>query len=223
MALLSVAYEQAATLLNDPSQTEWSDAVLLSRAKKAHVELQVRLYEFGVPVIKEVTTAISVPASTSVLPSQPADLLEPLFMKEKGSTEPDTKYINMNEVNFIPPAETPTTEIRFWAWREEVVQLMKATVARLVQLRYLKGLTAVTSGASQIGVIFGEAFLGPRIAALCYQSVGQLEDASINNADAESQLDRILRASIRGTSHRPVRRIPFSVAQEIRRRRSLVY
>jgi hypothetical protein len=217
MAALSEAYTIAAGLLNDPSKTEWTDAVMLPRAKKAHVEMQVRLLEYGIPVIKEVSADLSVTAGATTLASPPADLIEPIFMREKFTGEADTLYIDMEEVNFLPSL-TSSTRLRLWCWREEKVNFLASTVNCAVQLRYMKGLTTVTSGTSPIGVMLGEAFLGPRIASLCYQSVGQLEDAVINNEDAERQLDRILRASARGMSHKPMRRIPFSVSQAGRRR-----
>lgn len=217
MAALSEAYTIAAGLLNDPSKTEWTDAVMLPRAKKAHVEMQIRLLEFGIPVIKEVSTATAVTAGAVTLASPPADLIEPLFMREKFSGEADTLYVDMVEVNFLPSL-TPSSRLRYWCWREEKVNFLASTVNCEVQLRYLKGLATVTSGTSPIGMMLGEAFLGPRIAALCYQSVGQLEDAAINNEDAKEQLDRVLRASVRGMSHEPVRRLPFSVSQARRRR-----
>lgn len=218
MSNVSEAYTIAAGLLNDPSKVEWTDAKMLSRAKMAHIEMQIRLLEFGLPVLKEVSTAITVPVATALLPSQPNDLIEPLFMKEKIKGESDTRFIDMTEVDFIPTIAL-TSRIRFWAWREEKVQLLKATVECEVQLRYMKGLTTITSGTSSIGLLFGEAFLGPRIAALCYQSVGQIEDATINDANAASQLERILRANVKGMSHKPMRRIPFSVSQARRQQR----
>ena len=170
MSLLSVAYTQAAGLLNDPVQLEWTDAVMLPRAKKAHVELQVRLYEFGLSVMKEVTADITVTAGLDELPTPPADLIEPIFLKEKAVAAADSTYIDMDEKSYIPHVAEAAT-IRYWAWREEKVKLMKATANRVVQMRYTKGLAALTSGTSPIGVIFGEAFMGPRIASICYQSV----------------------------------------------------
>src|SRR3989304_3632608 len=80
MALVSVALDQARAVLNDTSSPPkfYTNTVLLPHLKEAHRELQVLLWENGLPVIKEVTAVIDVAANaTSLGANLPVDILEP--------------------------------------------------------------------------------------------------------------------------------------------------
>ena len=210
MASASVAFNEARALLNDVAATLFTDAVLLPSLQKAHRELQVLLWENGLSVIKEVTAVIDVAiGATSLGASLPADILEPKTLQERadGSTSEDD-WVNVSETDNLPRVD-PTTRISYWAWREEVIEFIAPTTAREVKLRYLKGLTVPTSGSSAIGLIFGELYLGPRLASIAVQTLGNTTRASVLIDDAAFWIPKILAANVKRGQAIPTRRIPY--------------
>jgi len=210
MASASVAFNEARALLNDVAATLFTDAVLLPSLQKAHRELQVLLWENGLSVIKEVTAVIDVAiGATSLGASLPADILEPKTLQERadGSTSEDD-WVNVSETDNLPRVD-PTTRISYWAWREEVIEFIAPTTAREVKLRYLKGLTVPTSGSSAIGLIFGELYLGPRLASIAVQTLGNTTRASELIDDAAFWIPKILAANVKRGQAIPTRRIPY--------------
>lgn len=208
MATVSTALESARTLLNDDAATLWTDAVLLPKVREAHRELQVALTLNGLPVIKEVSAIIDVPASTLTLPTQPADIVEPIWMKERpdGGTADD--FVDMEEVDFLPDV-LQAEDLHYWAWREEVISFVGATTAREVQLRYKKGLPTINGGSDSIGFVYGELYLGPRTAAIAALSVGNKSVHDDLTSLAMNNIDKILRMNVLGQQHLPARRKPY--------------
>jgi len=210
MANASVALAEAQALLNDVGASLFTDAVLLPSLKKAHRELQVLLWENGLPVIKEVTAVIDVAANaTSLGANLPTDILEPKALQERvdGSTSEDD-WRDVPEADPLPRVE-PSARIMYWAWREEVVEFIAPTTAREVKLRYLKGLTVPTSGSSAIGLIFGELYLGPRLASIAVQTLGNTTRAEELTNDAAFWIPKILAANVKRGQAIPTRRIPY--------------
>ena len=210
MANASVALAEAQALLNDVGASLFTDAVLLPSLKKAHRELQVLLWENGLPVIKEVTAVIDVAANaTSLGANLPTDILEPKALQERvdGSTSEDD-WRDVPEADPLPRVE-PSARIVYWAWREEVVEFIAPTTAREVKLRYLKGLTVPTSGSSAIGLIFGELYLGPRLASIAVQTLGNTTRAEELTNDAAFWIPKILAANVKRGQAIPTRRIPY--------------
>lgn len=211
MANASVAFGTARALLNDVGATLWTDAVLLPFLQEAHRELQVKLYLKGLPVLKEVSTVLSVPANTTNLSSVgsfPTDVIEPIWLKEKLNGEADSRFIDMEEVDFIPDIERDTRN-RYWCWREEVINILGATVATQVKLRYTKGLTLPTSNGSALGFIFAESYIGPRCAALAAQSVDNVTLYEAQTMESQAKIDEILRANVKGMQNLGARRRPY--------------
>src|SRR3990172_8186064 len=212
MALVSVALDQARVVLNDTSSPPkfYTNTILLPHLKEAHRELQVLLWENGLPVIKEVTAVIDVAAlATSLGVSLPTDILEPKALQERvdGSTTEDD-WKDVSETDNLPRMD-PTISIQYWAWREESIEFIAPTTAREVKLRYLKGLTLPTSGSSAIGLIFGELYLGPRLASIAVQTLGNTTRASELIDDAAFWIPKILAANVKRGQAVPTRRIPY--------------
>jgi len=210
MANASAAFLEAQALLNDVAKQYFTDAVLLPSLQKAHRELQVLLWENGLPVIKEVTSVIDIAANaTSLGGSLPSNILEPKALQERpdGSTSEDD-WTDVSETDNLPRIE-PTTRIQYWAWREETIEFIAPTTDREVKLRYLKGLTVPTSASNPIGLIFGELYLGPRTAAIAVQNVGNPTRADELNVDAAFWIPKILAANVKRGQAVPTRRIPY--------------
>lgn len=218
MANATVALDSARVYLNDVGQQIWTDTALIPYLKEAYKDLMIQLWLNGIPVIREKTsTPIVVPASsTPVILTLPADLVEPIGLKERaqGSSEP---WISMTETDFEPDTK-PDVNLRYWAWREENINLVGATNNREVQLRYLKSLTIPTTTNSPLGFIFSEFFLGPQTAAYAAGSVGNVSLAQellfIHGSPTQmgiagAKLDGIIRANVKGQQNLPARRIPY--------------
>jgi hypothetical protein len=171
MALLSVALNTARTLMNDDVGAVWTDAALIPKAQEAHRMLQVRLWKAGSPVVRAQSAAIDV-AINAVTITPPADMLTPFRLFEYASTvETYADSTEITEQNFLP-RQAPTAKIGFWSWKGEVIEIMPPTAARKVVMHYRKSITLPAAATDPIGIIFGELFLGPQVAAMCHGSVG---------------------------------------------------
>lgn len=209
MATLLKAFQDARPLLNNSNTSPelWSNQRLLSFVPKAHRELQILLWENGLPVIKEVSAVIDVAALSTTL-TLPSDLIVPVRLSERadGSTE---EFARMEELSFESATITQTEILRYWCWREEEVKFVGSTANREVKMDYLKGLTIPTLVTSSIGFIFGEMYLGPRIAALAAHSVGNSSSAAEFTADAERWVEKIVNANVKNQQGLPIQRVPY--------------
>jgi hypothetical protein len=200
MANVDVALKIARTYLGDDRGVKFTDATLMPKLQQAHRELQLKLWLNGLPVTKEVSAIFTVPAGAVDLGvNQPTDLIEPQLMKEKAVGEPISRFIDMTEVNELPDVDQ-SDSLRYWCWREEIITLLGATTTREVRLDYIKGLTIPVLKTDPIGFILGEAFLGPRTAALA---------GADSNEDAQNRLSEIIAANVRGSQSLPTRRRPY--------------
>jgi len=208
MATAQDVVDEASVLLGDPDQTKWDFAVLLPLLQKAHRELQVDLNLSGLPVLKEVSAILTVPAlAVSLGALLPADLIEPVSLGERQSGTSDL-FNDMIQTTW-EPEDVQTTTLRYWSWREENIVFLGATVAVDVKLRYIKGLTAPTSEGSPLGFINAQLFLGPRTAALAAAVAGNLAVAQALNADAEIQKAKVIRYNVKQMQAIPKRRRPY--------------
>jgi len=211
MANLSVALIEARTLLNERESTPriWTDTVLLRHVPKAHRELQLKLLANSIAVIREYTAAINITAlDTTLGGNQPSDLIEPIAMEERAQGSSD-KFNDVREVDFIPNNDDPPNTLTFWTWREEIISFAAPSTNREIRLKYRKGLTIPTATGNAIGVLLGEMYLGPRIAALAAFSVGNLSLAEQATIDAEKWIDEIVSVNIKGEQSKPIQRIPY--------------
>lgn len=208
------ALDSARTYLNDAGASIWTNTILLPYLKEAYRDLLISLYLNSIPVVREKTSApISVNAGTLTL-TLPADLLEPIKLKERlfGSSE---SYIPMSEKDFEPDVEQ-TESLRFWAWREEAINFVGATTKRDVLLFYWKTLTLPTAGTSTLGFLYSEIYLGPRTAGYAAGSVGNPTLAKEAFDTSEIKLDKIIRANVKGQQALPTRRIPYRRGRRVR-------
>lgn len=187
--------EATEVFLNDPSKTRFTDTIMLPYVKRAHRELQLRYHNVGIALLDEISSVITVASGVLDLgANQPSDLVEPRFMEERAAGE--TTFIDMIQKPWEPD-EAQTSHLRFWVWREELIQLVGATAAREVRLRYLKSLSAITSANSPLGVLNGLGYISARSAALAAKFNGQnLELGQSIDIEAGAFLSELLR---RGT------------------------
>lgn len=214
MATATEALDSARAYLNDVGKQIWTDTVLLPFLKEAHKDLLLVLWLNNIPVVKEKSLAINVTAVSGTTLTLPADLLEPIWLKERaqGSAQ---EWTQMVEKSFEPDIKQDTT-LRYWTWREEQIKLVGSTTNREVLLHYWKGLAAIADATSPLGFILSETFLGPQTAGYAAGSVGNTTLAGellfVNGQTvgvAGSKLDMIVRASIKGQQNLPARRMPY--------------
>lgn len=202
MGTLSDAVAIARSLLNDDIGNKWPDALLIPKAQVAHRQLQAELALNSIPVVTVQATAITVTAGALNLGvSQPTDIIEPLNLKERDVGAAADEWDEMIEVSFLPQLQQDTSLI-YWAWYNEKVNFVGATVNKQVLLRYSKTLTVPTKMTDSLGFIMAENFIGPQIA---YMASG---DARFGDY-ATAALSTLIRTNVKGMQGTPKRRLPY--------------
>lgn len=214
MATLEAAFVDARAFLNDTlggdASALWSNAALQPFVPHAHRELQIKLDLNGIPVIRNKSAVIVVPANTTNLVTaalQPASLIVPISIKEGDHlVTPITSEVS--EVDF-PPDVVKGTSLNYWSWLNEAIQFVGATTIRDILLFYKGGITIPANSAAAIGFIFGEQYLGPKIAGLAAGSVGNTTALAELTAMADKSIDTIIRYNVNNAQGLPARRMPY--------------
>ena len=202
MSQAQVAIQSARNYLNDTQGVHWSDAILMPFLQEAFGELIQDLDLNSSGVLKYQTSPITVPAGTLTLPSQPTNILEPISMQERNPGEGSSFFEQMIKVNFLPE-EDQDGDLTFWAWLQETIMFIGSTSTKEVILRYKGSLMSPQLLTDPIGIIYGERYLGPRIAALAKDSVGQNSKSLM--ALAENNKYKLIQRSVL-SDQTPVRR-----------------
>jgi hypothetical protein len=203
MPLASVIYLEAANLLNDASQTIYTDAVMLPFLKSAWNKLQLQLQENGVPVMKEITAVIDVTATSEEV-TLPSDFVQPITLAERadGSSE---DFVDVAEVDSMPEFD-PVESIIYWNWREEKVYINPPTTAREVKINYWKGLTAISGGSTSLAVNNSTEYLAYKTAALCARYIGENpERANMLDTEAILAMNILLNLEVKRQQRSPIR------------------
>jgi hypothetical protein len=213
MATVSDAFKSARSLLNDDAAISWSDAVLLPKLQEAHRELLLELELNHIPVIRAVSSIIIVPAgSTDLGDNQPADMAEPTDMYERDVGSSLDDFVEMVELADVPNV-SPVESLLYWVWEGERIKFVGATEDREVRIRYRKKITTPTINTDDLGFLFAELYIGPRVAAL----------ASGNDKftmQARDNLDKIIQMNVVGQQSMPVRRLPYRKGHLLQRIRA---
>ena len=198
----SVALATARTLLNDDGIQLWTDVALIPKLQQAHRELQAQLRVNACPITRN--TAVSLVAiNATVLTTPPTDMIEPITLWEKLSTDPDSAYVRMTEYDPLPVVDV-ATRLVWWKWTQEAIQFIGAISLRYVKVYYKRTIPLPASGADLIGIADGEFYLGPRTAALAYGSTGNPASSEWTTGMANLTLSQILLAN-RGRSAGTIR------------------
>lgn len=194
--LASVALDAARTLLNDDGVQLWTDLVLQTKLAVAHRELQVQLRANACPITRK-TVLATVLIGAITMPN-PDDMIEPVTLWEKGIGDVEADFIRMTESDPLPFTGGKDRLIH-WRWTEEQFEFLGASTDREVKLLYKRSLIIPVTGTDPIGIIDGESFLGPRIAALAFGSTGNPQAADWCTNMAIQSIGDILNAN-RGRS-----------------------
>src|ERR1700683_3339711 len=137
--LSTTAYGQAGdalkltrALVNDTAGTVFNDATLMPLLNSAYRGLQRQLAEAGVSVSQvdldlTLTNGVTPKALSDVSdPQLPTDLVVPhqLWEQQTGSCD---LFIPMEKITGGLPNLQPSTYLRMWEWREDMINLIGAT------------------------------------------------------------------------------------------------
>lgn len=196
-------------LLNDPQGIIYTDTALLPLLKKAYRELQARLSRAGMGVAKEVSSVVPVNAGVIALgdgSGLPSGLLYPIELKEGDRGASIQNFFPMGEATWEPTFEQ-TGELKVWAWREEEIKFTGATTNRDVSIRFMKGLTEISSGSTPVTIINSELFLESRTASIAAAVLGEnYTRAQALDADAEKWYDVLVGTLVKRGQRIPTRR-----------------
>lgn len=199
---------EAAVLLNDASQTLWTNTVLLPFLSKANDELERELQLNGIETIIKVTTDVAV--NTGVLTiSAPADMFLPLTMYEKAATGTE-KYQLMTRIQHLPDIQQ-TNSLDYWVYETDLFKFVGALTNRLVRLEYIRFVTTITAAGTTIDI--GKAAktaLAARTAELAAGYIGENpERAAVLHDDAETAKSIYIRLCSKNMQGLGTRRRPY--------------
>jgi hypothetical protein len=220
-----------AGLMNDFSQTQYTNTVCLPMLNLALNELQ-ELFELnGIPVTNEVSAAITVPVGVneigfSTSPALPADLIEIQELWE--SPTGLNNWTPMVKKDFIPHyLEDNTTISMFliWALEQGDVQLIAANSIIDLKIDYVSNMfnTPILIGAINTNLPFTNigTYLDYKTAALCAMFIAENGSrAAALDSLAGTALTRALGIPIKGMQSITTRRRPFRASYK---RRGVVY
>lgn len=193
--------------MNDPSQSRYTNTVLMPYLKRSWRLLQLRLHLNDASALRESSAAIVVTATQPLI--QPVDLIEPIQLLERLNGSQDS-YQLMDRTEFETDLQ-PTDRLRYWTWREDTIIVPTATTERQVKIRYLKSATAIGDVNSFVALIDADLYLAPMTASFAARYVGEnFTRGHELKAEAESHLDEIIRRNVKKRQSMPSRRRSFS-------------
>lgn len=206
VVLASDIMDASAVLLNDASLSLFTYTTQLPYLKRANQVLEQILIGYGLDVQRQQSAPISVGVGALVV-TLPADFLLPIKLFERAGGNVNDPWTLMSEGDWNPESVTQLTTLRYWAFYNNAINLVGATVARDVLLEYDRML-AVTSGSSspQDNYLMS-AFLSSKTAEFCARYIGLNETMANAIRDnevlaAEDMLVRIYVLEDQGTRQR---------------------
>ena len=207
-------------ILNDEEATNWPDQKLIPKLRFAFQELEAELLLWGIPILSTTILVMTVPAwvppttkddldyDMSALPGYPTDMILPIWMKERQLGESRENFVDMVETSYVPNVSIDTA-LRYWSWREGKIFLRGALWDNQIQLRYQRILPIPGVNTDSIFVPLGQLFLAYRTAALCAESIKDRVAKTDFLAQANYNLDRLIRMNVRQQQNIPAKRRPY--------------
>jgi hypothetical protein len=198
--------EAAKAFLNDAGRDLYSDGVLLPQLQAANQELEQILEAFGSRIETKVSTAIDVAALATTV-TLPSDFLMPIELWERadGSTS-EADWTPMTEQSdLVGFMQLPT--LGFWSFYNNNINLVGATTAREVLLKYERSLASISGSNSPIDVDKFKRYLSRKTAELAARYIGMnstlADEISAREVlPAKFDLEHILIRNMQGTRHR---------------------
>jgi hypothetical protein len=230
----STAYSQAEdaltlvrALLNDSSGAVFTDTLLMPFLSSAYRGLQRELAENGVSVLAEqqdIDLELNAPSGVTNTemsdvssPQLPTDCLVPHMLWERATANTTDVFAPMEKFTSGGAMLNlqPSTYLRLWEWREDKVNLIGATQAITVRIRYEKVLPALTLGTDPVQIRSATDPLAFATAALAARSRGARALAQDLLGAAQMATENLIERYVRPEQTKGRRRKPYSYRSRI--------
>lgn len=209
-----------AGLMNDSSQSEYTNAACLQFFNLSLDELQELYEQNGIPATNETSKPISIPAGIHSIgfdttPALPSDLIEIQELWE--STSGLDQWVPVTKKETLPhylQDNVPISMFLIWAWEHGRIELIEANTAIDLKIDYICKLFNTPILIKDINVNLPytniKTYLEYKTAALCAMFIAENESRALAlDALAGTALNRALGIPIKGMQSITTRRKPF--------------
>jgi hypothetical protein len=216
------ALNLARALVNDTSGAVFTDTLLMPLLNSAYRGLQRELAEAGVSVLAEqqdldlepdpATGITPTEISDTSSPQLPTDCLVPHMLWERATANTTDVFVPMEKFTSGGGMLNlqPSTYLRLWEWREDKVNLIGATQAITVRIRYEKVLPELTQGTDPVQIRSATDPLAFATAALAARSRGARALAQDLLGAAQMATENLIERYVRPEQVKGRRRMPYS-------------
>jgi hypothetical protein len=221
------ALSLARALLNDTAGAVFTDTLLMPLLNSAYRGLQRELAENGVSVLVEqqdlnlatdpVSGITPMEISDVSSPQLPTDCMVPHMLWERATPNTTDVFIPMEKFTSGGSMLNlqPSTYLRLWEWREDKVNLIGATQAITVRIRYEKVLPLLTLGTDPVQIRSATDPLAFATAALAARSRGARALAQDLLGTAQMATENLIERYVRPEQTKGRRRMPYSYHRRI--------
>ncbi len=221
------ALSLARALLNDTAGAVFTDTLLMPLLNSAYRGLQRELAENGVSVLIEQQDLDLYPDPTSGVtnteisdasnPQLPSDCLMPHMLWERATPNTTDVFVPMEKFTSGGGMLNlqPSGYLRYWEWREDKINLIGATQAITVRIRYEKILPILTLGTDPVQIRAATDPLGYATAALAARSRGARALAQDFLGTAQLATENLIERYVRPEQIHGRRRRPYSFHRRI--------
>jgi hypothetical protein len=216
------ALNLARALVNDSAGAVFTDTLLMPLLNSAYRGLQRELAENGVSVMAEQQDVeLDVNSTSGVTnteisdvsaPQLPPDCLMPHALWERAAANTTDVFAPMEKFTSGGGMLNlqPSTYLRLWEWREDKINLIGATQAITVRVRYEKLLPQLTLGTDPVQIRSATDPLGFATAALAARSRGARALAQDLLGTAQMATEQLIERYVRPEQTKGRRRMPYS-------------
>jgi hypothetical protein len=217
----------ARALVNDTAASVFTDALLMPLLNSAYRGLQRELAENGVSVLAEQQDIpLPVNGSTGVTntelsdvssPQLPTDCLMPHMLWERVTANSADVFVPMEKFTSGGSMLNlqPSSYLRLWEWREDKINLVGATQAITVRVRYEKILPQLTLGTDPVQIRSASDPLGYATAALAARSRGARALAADLLGAAQLATEKLIQRYVRPEQIKGRRRKPYGYRRRV--------
>lgn len=221
------ALNLARALVNDTAGAVFTDALLMPLLNSAYRGLQRELAENGVSVMIEQqdldletdpTTGITnTEISDASSPQLPSDCLMPHMLWERATANTTDVFVPMEKFTSGGGMLNlqPSSYLGLWEWREDKINLIGATQAITVRIRYEKLLPELTLGTDPVQIRAATDPLAFATAALAARSRGARTLAQDLLGTAQMATENLIERYVRPEQIKGRRRRPYSFHRRI--------
>lgn len=216
------ALNLARALMNDSAGNVFTDTLLMPLLNSTYRGLQRELAENGVSVMAEQQDIeLDVDADTGITnteisdvsnPQLPTDCLMPHMMWERAAANTADVFVPMEKFTSGGGMLNlqPSGYLRLWEWREDKINLIGATQAITVRVRYEKLLPLLTIATDPVQIRSATDALGFATAALAARSRGARALAQDLLGTAQMATEQMIERYVRPEQTKGRRRMPYS-------------